>query len=390
MISNKHRYTILRATQFLLAPFFTIISVFLKKNNNIILTSSLNKEFSDNSKALFEMLVRLDEFADRVYFVLNNAALAEKLNKKYSGRFISNTGLTNCIFILRARYWFCASLEMPAPSFFQRFIRQVYHLGHGMPVKRFGLLENQVSWYKKIYYWFVTSNIGKSVITTDFFAKYISAGYALNQSKLIKIPQPKTAQIASPSTVTSSILTNDKLTHVLYAPTWRPYAAVEVFPFTDLGLESFSSFLTENEIHIWLRVHPRFEQELDASLLDCPNIHLFSAKEYSEVNSYLVYFDALITDYSSIYYDFLTLKRPVLFFDYDFEKYNEIVGVIDEYQRVKPIETTKSAEQFKQQLLTIKSRNFDLTTIKEVNRLVNYPVENEGIAEVVLEKLRLY
>lgn len=389
MIRNKHRYTILRATQFLLAPFFTIISVFLRKNNNIILTSSLNKEFSDNSKAMFETLIRIDEFADRVYFVLNDAVLAENLNKLYSGRFISNTNLTNCIFILRAKYWFCASLEMPAPSFSQRFIRQVYHLGHGMPVKKFGLLENQVSWYKKIYYWFVISNISKSVITTTFFAKYISAGYALNQSKLIKIPQPKTAQIASPSTVTSSILTNDKLTHVLYAPTWRPYAAVELFPFADLDLEGFSNFLGENEVHIWLRVHPRFEQEIDASLLDCPNIHLFSAKEYSEVNSYLAYFDALITDYSSIYYDYLTLERPVLFFDYDFDKYNEVVGVIDSYKEVKSTETTVSTDLFKKQLISIKDGIFDLTRIREINKLTNYPIANEDIAKVVLEKLKL-
>lgn len=389
MLSNKHKYTLLRVSRLLLAPFYSLLALFVRKNNNIIITASLNAEFSDNAKALFEMLVRSERFQDRVYFVINDEEKRAALNKEYPGLFISNLSFADALFILKARYWFCSAMELPLATFFQRHIRQVIHLGHGMLYKKIGLIETKVSWYKRLYYALVNSSFTYTIATTPFCQKDIAAGFGMPLNRVLLTPQPKTAQIATPSEVANPILSDNNLAHILYAPTWRPYAAVELFPFADLDLENFSNFLTENEIHIWLRVHPRFEQDIDASLLNCPNIHLFSAKEYSEVNSYLAYFDALITDYSSISYDFLTLERPVLFFDYDFEKYNEIVGVIDEYQRVKPIETTKSAEQFKQQLLTIKSRNFDLTTIKEVNRLVNYPVENEGIAALVLEKLEL-
>lgn len=389
MLSNKHKYTLLRVSRLLLAPFYSLLALFVRKNNNIIITASLNAEFSDNAKALFEMLVRNERFQDRVYFVINDEEKRAALNKEYPGIFISNLSFADALFILKARYWFCSAMELPLATFFQRHLRQVIHLGHGMLYKKIGLIETKVSWYKKFYYALVNSSFTYTIATTPFCQQDIAAGFGMPLNRVLLTPQPKTAQVANPINHDNETLNNQALTHVLYAPTWRPYAAVELFPFADLDLEEFSRFLAENNIHIWLRVHPRFEQDIDADLLACSNIHLFSSKEYSEVNSYLAYFDALITDYSSIYYDFLTLERPVLFFDYDFEKYNELVGVIDEYRRVKPIETTQSVKQFEQQILSIKSRSFDLTAIKEVNRLVNYPVENEKIAEVVLKKLRL-
>ena len=346
-------------------------------------------EFSDNAKTLFEMLVLKDEFKDRVFFVINDEDKREQLNTVYPGRFISNLSFNEAFFILRARYWFCSAMELPLATIFQRHLRQVIHLGHGMLYKKVGLIETQARWYKKLYYTLVNSSFTHTVATTPFFQKDISAGFGMPLNRVLIMPQPKTAQIASPLSIENNLLVNQELTHVLYAPTWRPYAPVELFPFYDFELNKLSSFLAENNIHIWLRVHPRFEQDINPDLLSCPNIHLFSSNNFSEVNSYLVYFDALITDYSSIYYDFLTLERPVLFFDYDLEKYNEVVGVIDEYKRVKSTETTGSIAHFKQQVLTIKDSSFDLARIKEINKLANYPVINEKIADLVLERLGL-
>lgn len=389
MLNNKHKYTLLRASRLLLAPIYSLLSLFVIKNNNIVITASHNKDFSDNAKALFEMLIQKKEFKDKVFFVINDEQKRKQLNKVYPGRFVGNVSFKEAIFILKARYWFCSAMELPLATFFQRHLRQVIHLGHGMLYKKIGLIETKVNWYKKFYYALVNSSFTYTIATTPFCQKDIAAGFGMPLNRVLLTPQPKTLQIAFPLPVENEVLSNKELTHVLYAPTWRPYAAVEIFPFYDFKISEFSSFLLENNVHIWLRVHPKFEQEINPNLLKCSNVHLFSAKGYQEVNSYLSYFDALITDYSSIYYDYLTLERPVFFFDYDFNKYNEVVGVIDDYEKIKSTNTTVTAEQFKQQLLSIKEDSFDLTRIKEVNKLINYPVANKDIAKVVLEKLKL-
>lgn len=389
MLSNKHKYTLLRASRLLLAPLYSLLALFVRKNDNIIITASLNMEFSDNAKALFDMLAAKGEFKDRVYFVINDEEKRQQLNTLYPGHFISNLSFKEAFFILKARYWFCSAMELPLATFFQRHLRQVIHLGHGMLYKKIGLIETKVSWYKKLYYALVNSSFTYTIATTPFCQKDISAGFGMPLNRVLLTPQPKTAQIAFPLPVENETLNKQELTHVLYAPTWRPYEAVELFPFADFEFTEFAEFLSENNIHIWLRVHPRFEQEIDSKLLASSNIHLFSAKEYSEVNAYLAYFNALITDYSSIYYDYLTLERPVLFFDYDFEKYKERVGVIDDYKKVKSTATTLNAEQFNKQLLDIKNSNFDMAKIKAVNSLVNYPVANNEIEKIVLGKLKL-
>lgn len=386
MLSNKHRYTLLRASRILLAPFYSLLALFLKKNDNIIITGSLNMEFSDNAKALFDLLVADHDFKNRVYYVINDKKKRNALNEIYPGKFISNLSIKEAFFVLKSRYWFCSAMELPLTSFFQRHIRQVTHLGHGMFYKRAGLIEAKSHWYKKLYYSLVTSSFTNTIATTEFCRKYISAGFNMAADRVLLMPQPKTLKVTRPDKINEPILQNKLATNILYAPTWRPYADVELFPFRDFDLNQFKVFLVENNIHIWLRVHPRFEQNIDENL-KCENIHLFSGSIYPDINSYLAYFDALITDYSSIFYDYLILERPVLFFDYDFDIYNRLVGVIDEYYEVKTTQTTADIKDFKKQILEIKSAQFCLEKVKKANSLVNYQVVSEAAENIIVSNL---
>lgn len=387
ILSNKHRYTLLRISYLLLTPFYSLLAIFLKKNNNIIITGSLNREFSDNARALFENLIQYNNYKERVFFVINDAEKREALNQQYPDCFISNTNLREALFILRARYWFCSAMELPLATFFQWRLRHVIHLGHGMLYKRVGLSEVGVSWYKRLYYYLIGSNLTYTIATSEFCKKDIVKSFGLSSNRVLVTPQPKTAQIANPVDLSNSILSDTNFTHILYAPTWRPYADVKLFRFTDLDLPKLSKFLKDNNTHIWLRLHPRFEQNISEEFLELSNIHLFSVQEYSEINHYLAYFDGLITDYSSLYFDYLTLERPVLFFDYDLDEYNKKVGVIDEYQTIKCSPTTQSQAMFLEQLMAIKAKTYDLTEVKRINKLVNYPIKNEDIGNYVVEKL---
>lgn len=60
----------------------------------------------------------------------------------------------------------------------------------------------------------------------------------------------------------------------------------------------------------------------------------------------LAMFDLLITDYSSIYIDYLLLERPILFLPYDREAYLKTRGFNFDYDEVTPGPKPKSYAEF--------------------------------------------
>lgn len=65
-------------------------------------------------------------------------------------------------------------------------------------------------------------------------------------------------------------------------------------------------------------------------------------------------FDALITDYSSIYFDFLLLDRPIIFFPYDMENYicNDRSLLFD-YKTMAPGPLCTNQNQVEHELLQV-------------------------------------
>ena len=51
----------------------------------------------------------------------------------------------------------------------------------------------------------------------------------------------------------------------------------------------------------------------------------FDASSYNDISELYLISDILITDYSSVFFDYGNLKRPVLFFTYDLEKYRDML-----------------------------------------------------------------
>lgn len=307
---NKNRYNLLRLISFMLGIVPSFISLLIARDKKtIIFNSQFNDTFEQNSRSLF--LYIMENHPDiPIFFVINDNEKRKALNEKYGEFFITNYRVTDILKIIRASIWVCSSLETPISGVLLRSRRTVVHLGHGAPIKAIGLGERYLNLTKSVYYRIIKTNFSYFMSTSRVFDEAWRACLDLKKEQVIRGPQARNAEVLNscPSLVSEHL--NDRNVNILYAPTWRPFSETELFPFEDFDLDDLAQFLESNNIMIHLRIHPKFETLIDSRLRTTKGINLLSKLVIDDINPILGSFDLLITDYSSIYIDYLLTQKP--------------------------------------------------------------------------------
>lgn len=108
---------------------------------------------------------------------------------------------------------------------------------------------------------------------------------------------------------------------ILFAPTFRGNGqASAYYPFEILDLKKLYEELHEEYVFLF-KIHPFVKNKLTIPYEYADFFYDFSS--YREVNDLLLITDLLITDYSSVCFEFALLGKPMLFFAFDVEQYIE-------------------------------------------------------------------
>lgn len=122
---------------------------------------------------------------------------------------------------------------------------------------------------------------------------------------------------------------------ILFAPTFRGVGAGRSFDMGVLDYEALHALCVEKDAVFVIRLHPRLRNELRIPerlrdrLLDGSDVA-------TDAPDILFATDLLITDYSSIIFEFATLDRPMLFYAPDLETYREEVDFYEPYEDLVP------------------------------------------------------
>ncbi|MBP5655773.1 MAG: D-ribitol-5-phosphate cytidylyltransferase [Clostridiales bacterium] len=121
----------------------------------------------------------------------------------------------------------------------------------------------------------------------------------------------------------------------LYAPTFRGRNALNAtFPYNKVDFETWGKFLKKEGSILILKMHPFVEEPvpIPEEYAD----YMIDLSEYREVNNILFITDVLITDYSSVMYEFSLLRRPMYFFAFDLIPYIRSRDFYEDYESTVP------------------------------------------------------
>ena len=106
----------------------------------------------------------------------------------------------------------------------------------------------------------------------------------------------------------------------MYAPTWRDDEAIREGSYqfnVNFDIEALRQALDDDYV-ILLRMH-----YLVVTRIDEHDDFVKDVSDYEDISDLYLISDALVTDYSSVMFDFGVLKRPQIFYAYDLDKYGD-------------------------------------------------------------------
>ncbi|KHT61558.1 hypothetical protein RJ45_21815 [Photobacterium gaetbulicola] len=114
---------------------------------------------------------------------------------------------------------------------------------------------------------------------------------------------------------------------ILYAPTWHASMKDARNWLLQVLSSDFMRYCDENDIAIDVSIHPLNKALAEENMLP----HGTTLLECEDINEQLKHYDLLITDYSSIAFDFAILDRPVVFSCAEIDKYAAQRGIYEDF-----------------------------------------------------------
>lgn len=332
--------------------FYRIFVLFTGVDQRIILfESNLGRNYSGNPRFIYEEMVAqgLDD-KYRCYFIL------EKLDTEIPGKAIKIKRKSLTYFKLFAKAGFWVS-DTRMPAYLLKRKKTIYiQTWHGTPLKRLALDMFDISMdgqedlktYKKEFIknvntwdYLISQNAYSSEIFRRAFAfnkEILEIGYPRNDILINKNKPTEIFRIKQ-----SLSLPADKKI-ILYAPTWRDneHLGNQLYRFSSLidvaGMQKALSdeYILIMKAHYLVGEKPDFSDYSDFVYQFGPDVDI--------AELYLIS-DILVTDYSSVMFDYSLLRRPMLFYAYDLEHYqNNLRGFYFDFisEAPGPVVTTSS------------------------------------------------
>lgn len=299
--------------------------IFIKtkmQENLVFMESFLGKNYSDSPKYIYEYMLRHNMNYKFVW------SFNEKKEIPGNPIQVKRFSLRYFYYLAKAKYWVSNSR---LPRYLDKREGNIFlQTWHGTPLKKLVFDINDIHSadpnYKQHFY--EQSRRWDYLSSPNEYSSEIFRRAFLFDKEMLEYGYPRNDILYKKNNDESINSLKNKMgipldkKVILYAPTWRDdeFYARGKYKFTlQLDLNELQQRLG-NEYVVLLRMHYFIANQMDISGFEG---FAYDFSTYDDIAELYLVSDMLITDYSSVFFDYANLRRPILFYTYDLEKYRD-------------------------------------------------------------------
>lgn len=367
------------------------MNFFVQTDNKMILFVSFNgRSYACNPRYIFEKM-RSDERYKDYRFIWG----MDKVENIEGAEVFRMRRFQYFYYLCKAKYWVFNS---KMPNYYRKKNNQVYlQTWHGTPLKKLAYdieNENQTFYRSKMNYQKMLETYENDVNKWDylisanpFSTKVFQSAFRIDKGKILETGYPR-----NDIYINYDVNRNKKIKEshnipagkkvILYAPTFRDNSFGTKGYKADLqvNFELWKQILGDDYIVIF-KPHYLISNSIGIPYELKKFIYKMDAK--SDINDLYLISDILITDYSSVFFDYSNLKRPIYFYMFDFDNYkNQLRGFYLDVPSDLPNDIDTDENTL---LMKIKNSEFDYKRLEVFNRKYNPWQDGNSVARILKE-----
>ncbi len=293
------------------------------EDNMVVFESFLGRNYSDSPKYIYEYLGKNYPGKYRCIWILNR-----KEQLPYPAKRVKRFSFSYFYYMAKSKYFVFNGRQ---PKYFIKREGSVFlETWHGTPLKKLvfdmGEVTSASPMYKRDVY--IQSRAWDYLIAPNQFSADIFRRCFMYDGNMLFTGYPRNDILHLDQMATQALMLDIKeelgipegKKVILYAPTWRDdeFYGSGQYKFTlQLDLAEMRRELGE-EFVVLLRTHYFIVDSLDLGAFAG---FAYNVSTYHDIARLYLISDVLVTDYSSVFFDYANLRRPMLFFTYDLDKY---------------------------------------------------------------------
>lgn len=300
-------------------------------NHTILFMSYLGRGYVCNPKYIYEEIIKDNRFKDFTFiWVLKDDSTYIK-----GAKVIKYRSFKYFYYLAKSKFWI---MNAKLPEYCLKKEDQIYiQTWHGTPLKRLAHdinLKKDTTFYRSKQtkeemlrsYDVDVAKYNYLISPNSYSTKIFEHSFKINKNKIREYGYPRNDYLVN--------ITNDEIELLkeklnipknkkvlLYAPTWRDNSFNDKGYVFELKVD-FNKWKKElnDEWVILFKPHYLISNKFNFEELDN---FVIPFRENIDINKLYVVSDMLVTDYSSVFFDYSILNRPIAFYMYDMKEYKE-------------------------------------------------------------------